>query len=126
MQSSALKYFNGHIEEFWAITGCDGNQKDMRSKAEFEVLSPIGRSTIWSCIAHFTSRNVKKFNVHKEMTSERRASQKFVSIGQNSVIDRDERVHEIRGSFKGGLSKYVNEEINDIKKKLNHIKRGSK
>lgn len=101
----AIANFNGHIKEFWTITGCDGNQKDGRSKCEFDVTSPAIKSTIWSCIAHFTRDEMPKFTVYNGMTKEMRSSKKFISIGQKLVIDRDERIHELHGSFKGGLSK---------------------
>lgn len=80
-----MNYYNGHINKIWIINGVEGNQKDYRSKCEFETIV-LKKSGLWCCIVHLTKEKQEKFIIEKDISNEEKRDGYHIALGRNTYI----------------------------------------
>ena len=83
-----MNQFNGHIKKLWIINGIEGNQKDFRSRCEFDTII-LKKSALWCCIVHLTKEKQKEFIIEKDITNEEKRDGYHIALGRNTYIKSD-------------------------------------
>lgn len=123
-----LKHFPENIEHIYIFTGIEGNQKDNRSRCEFDVPFLI-KSALWCCIVHITRKKQPKWVVEKDLSNKERRDGYHVALGKNVFIKSDVKVDENTRitkipvtsciKWKGGKKIVIDGEEIDLKKFTN-------
>ena len=93
-------HFSKNIEHVYIFSGLEGNQKDNRSRCEFDVPFLI-KSALWCCIVHITKKEQDKWTIQKDLTKEERRDGYHIALGKNVFIktncpvDEDPRISRI-------------------------------
>lgn len=82
---TVMNAYNGHIKHLWIINGVEGNQKDFRSRCEFETVV-LKKSALWCCIVHLTKEEQEKFLIEKDITNEQKRDGFHIALGRNTYI----------------------------------------
>lgn len=106
-----FKHFPDNIEHIYIFSGLEGNQKDNRSRCEFEVPFLI-RSALWCCIVHITKKKQKQWEIEKDLSNDEKRDGFHIALGKNVFIksnckiDDNPRISKIpvvsRIDWKGG------------------------
>lgn len=80
-----LKHFPKNIKKIWIINGIEGNQRDFRSRCEFDTIT-LKKSALWCCIVHLAKEQQEEFVVEKDITNEQKRDGFHVAIGRNTFI----------------------------------------
>lgn len=104
---TVMNHFNGHIKKLWIINGIEGNQKDFRSRCEFDTII-LKKSALWCCIAQITKEKQDKFVIEKDITNQEKRDGFHVALGRNTylksevpVIENDRIIRlQTRGTIK--------------------------
>lgn len=124
-----FKHFPNNIEHLYIFSGLEGNQKDNRSRCEFDVPFLI-KSSLWCCIVHITKQEQPKWEIESNITNETKRDGYHVALGKNTFIKSDVLVDEnsritripVKSSiiYKGG-KKIIDENGNviDLKNLIN-------
>jgi len=83
-----MNNYNGHIKEIWIINGIEGNQKDYRSRCEFDTIT-LKKSALWCCIAHLTKEKQESFIIEHNILNENKRDGYHVALGRNTYIKSD-------------------------------------
>lgn len=120
-----FNYFPNNIEHIYIFSGLEGNQKDNRSRCEFDV-PYLFKSDLWCCIVHITKKEQPKWIIEKDLPNEVKRDGYHVALGKNVyiksdvLIDDNPRFSRIpvfsEINHKGGKKVNVNGEIIDVKK----------
>ena len=80
-----MKHYNGHIKKLWIINGIEGNQKDYRSRCEFDTIV-LKKSALWCCIVHLTKEIQEEFFIEKDISNPEKRDGFHVALGRNTYI----------------------------------------
>lgn len=80
-----MNHYNGHIEKVWIINGIEGNQRDFRSRCEFDTIV-LRKSALWCCIVHLTKEKQDEFVIEKDITNAEKRDGYHVALGRNTFI----------------------------------------
>ena len=120
-----FKHFPNNIEHIYIFSGLEGNQKDNRSRCEFDVPFLI-KSALWCCIVHITKKEQPKWTIESNIDNNTKRDGYHVALGKNTFIKSDVLVDNnpkitkipVKSSiiWKGG-KKLINEDgtISDLK-----------
>lgn len=86
-----LKHFPDNIEHIYIFSGLEGNQKDNRSRCEFDVPF-LMKSALWCCIAHITKEKQPRWTVESNISNEEKRDGFHVALGKNTFIKSDVEV----------------------------------
>ena len=95
-----LKHFPNNIEHMYIFSGLEGNQKDNRSRCEFDVPFLI-KSALWCCIVHITKKEQPSWAVESNISNEEKRDGYHIALGKNTFIksevpvDENERISKI-------------------------------
>jgi len=101
-----MNHYNGHIKKLWIINGIEGDQKDYRSRCEFETII-LKKSALWCCIVQLTKEKQEKFVIEKDISNKEKRDGFHVALGRNTYIkssvevEKNERI--IRLKTKGTI-----------------------
>lgn len=119
-----LKHFPNNIKHIYIFSGLEGNQKDNRSRCEFDVPFLI-KSALWSCIVHITKEKQAPWIVERDLSNEEKRDGYHVALGKNTfiksktIIDKNPRISRIQVkssiNWKGGKSIIIDGEKIDLK-----------
>ncbi|MCQ2735420.1 MAG: hypothetical protein MJ212_05690 [Alphaproteobacteria bacterium] len=119
-----LKHFPNNIEHIYIFSGLEGNQKDNRSRCEFDVPFLI-KSALWCCIVHITKKEQPAWIVESDLSNDEKRDGFHVALGKNTFIksnveiDKNERITRIPVTscimWKGGKKIISDGEIIDLK-----------
>lgn len=119
-----LQHFPENIEHLYIFSGLEGNQKDNRSRCEFDVPFLI-KSALWCCIVHITKEKQPKWTVERNITNQEKRDGYHIALGKNVFIksdvpvDENERISKIPVTssiiWKGGKKIVSDGEIIDLK-----------
>ena len=102
-----MQQYNGHIKKIWIINGIEGNQRDFRSRCEFETIV-LKKSALWCCIVHLTKEKQEPFIIEKDIENSVKRDGYHVALGRNTFIKSDVPVEEnekiIRLKTKGTIN----------------------
>lgn len=108
-----FKHFPENIKHIYIFSGLEGNQKDNRSRSEFDVPFLI-KSALWCCIVHITKEKQKPWVIEHNISNEEKRDGKHIALGKNTFInceqnvDNDKRITRIpvksEIKWKGGKS----------------------
>lgn len=88
-----FKHFPKNIEHIYIFSGLEGNQKDNRSRCEFDVPFLI-KSALWCCIVHITREKQPSWNIESNISNEEKRDGKHIALGKNVFISSDVPVDE--------------------------------
>ncbi len=88
-----LKHFPDNIEHIYIFSGLEGNQKDNRSRCEFDVPFLI-KSALWCCIVHITKDKQPRWEVESNISNERKRDGFHVALGKNTFIKSDVKIDD--------------------------------
>jgi len=119
-----LKHFPENIEHIYIFSGLEGNQRDNRSRCEFDVPFLI-KSALWCCIVHITKQKQPSWTVESNISNEEKRDGFHVALGKNVFIkseveiDKNSRITRIPVTssiiWKGGKKIISEGEIIDLK-----------
>lgn len=119
-----MRHFPDNIKHIYIFSGLEGNQKDNRSRAEFDVPFLI-KSALWTCIVHITREEQAEWVIEQNLSNEEKRDGHHVALGKNTyiksdtLIDDDPRISRIHVkseiNWKGGKSIEVDGETIDLK-----------
>ena len=119
-----LKHFPDNIEHIYIFSGLEGNQKDNRSRCEFDVPFLI-KSALWCCIVHITRKKQPRWIIESDLSNDEKRDGYHVALGKNVFIksdveiDKNPRITKIpvKSSiiWKGGKKIISDGEIIDLK-----------
>ena len=119
-----MKHFPKNIKHIYIFSGLEGNQKDNRSRAEFDVPFLV-RSALWTCIVHITKEYQQEWKIEQNLTNEEKRDGYHVALGKNTyiksktIIDDNARISRIivksKIKWKGGKSIEVDGKKIDLK-----------
>lgn len=119
-----LRHFPENIEHIYIFSGLEGNQKDNRSRCEFDVPFLI-KSALWCCIVHLTKKKQPRWDVQSNISNEEKRDGFHIALGKNTFIkskteiDNNKRITKIpvKSSiiWRGGKKLVQNGEIIDLK-----------
>ena len=95
-----LRHFPNNIEHIYIFSGLEGNQRDNRSRCEFDVPFLI-KSALWCCIVHLTKQEQPQWIVEQNISNEKRRDGYHVALGKNTFIksnvpiDKNARITKI-------------------------------
>lgn len=125
-----FKHFPNNIKHIYIFSGLEGNQKDNRSRCEFDVPFLI-KSALWCCIVHITKEKQKEWIIESDISNEEKRDGKHIALGKNVFIncqknvDEDERIIRIpvksEIKWKDGKKLVVDGETIDLRKIKNHL-----
>lgn len=120
-----FNHFPNNIKHIYIFSGLEGNQKDNRSRCEFDVPFLI-KSALWCCIVHITKDKQDKWVIEHDISKEEKRDGNHIAIGRNTFIncgisvDKDPRVSRIHVKseiqWKNGKKIVVDGEVVDLKK----------
>ncbi len=88
-----LKHFPKNIEHIYIFSGLEGNQKDNRSRCEFDVPFLI-KSALWCCIVHITKKEQPEWEVESNIDNKVKRDGYHVALGKNTFIKSNVLVDE--------------------------------
>lgn len=88
-----FKHFPNNIEHIYIFSGLEGNQRDNRSRCEFDVPFLI-KSALWCCIVHITKQKQQKWEVESNIPNEVKRDGFHVALGKNTFIRSEVPVDE--------------------------------
>lgn len=101
-----MNHYNGHIKKIWIINGIEGNQKDYRSRCEFDTII-LKKSALWCCIVHLTKEHQEPFTVERDISNLEKRDGFHVALGRNtflkSLVPIEENERIIRIQTKGTI-----------------------
>ncbi|MCR8613407.1 MAG: hypothetical protein NC236_02895 [Mycoplasma sp.] len=119
-----MRHFPKNIKHIYIFSGLEGNQRDNRSRAEFDVPFLV-KSALWTCIVHITKKDQPKWTIEQNLTNEEKRDGYHVALGKNTyiksekLIDQDPRISRIQVkseiNWKGGKSIEVDGKKIDLK-----------
>lgn len=119
-----LKHFPNNIEHIYIFSGLEGNQKDNRSRCEFDVPFLI-KSALWCCIVHITRKIQPSWTVETNLSNDERRDGFHVALGKNVFIKSDVEVDDnprisripviSQIIWKGGKKIIIDGEVIDLK-----------
>ncbi len=119
-----LRHFPDNIEHIYIFSGLEGNQKDNRSRCEFDVPFLI-KSALWCCIVHITRKQQPQWIVERNLSNDERRDGFHIALGKNTFIksevevDKNPRISRIPVKsdiiWKGGKKVIIDGEIIDLK-----------
>ena len=119
-----FKHFPNNIKDIYIFSGLEGNQKDNRSRCEFDVPFLI-KSALWACIVHITKEKQKKWIIKKDIINNEKRNGFSVALGKNTFIKsnclvcKNKRIKKIKVEseikWKGGKKIIRDGEIIDLK-----------
>ena len=119
-----LKHFPNNIEHIYIFSGLEGNQKDNRSRCEFDVPFLI-KSALWCCIVHITRKSQPKWIIESNLSNDERRDGFHIALGKNTFIksdvevDKNPRISRIPVKsdiiWKGGKKVIIDGEVIDLK-----------
>ncbi len=77
-----------NIKEVYIFSGLEGNQKDNRSRSEFDVPF-LMKSALWTCIVHLTKKKQMSWKIRKDISNSEKRDGYHVALGQNTFIESD-------------------------------------
>lgn len=81
-----FKYYAKHIKHLYIFSGLEGNQKDNRSRCEFDTPFLI-KSALWCCIVHLIKEEVKEdWIIQHNISNQEKRDGKHVAVGKNTFI----------------------------------------
>lgn len=95
-----FKHFPNNIKHIYIFSGLEGNQKDNRSRCEFDVPFLI-KSALWCCIVHITKDKQTPWIIEQDISNEEKRDGNHIALGKNTFIncgkkvDDDKRVSRI-------------------------------
>lgn len=120
-----FKHFPNNIKHIYIFSGLEGNQKDNRSRCEFDVPFLI-KSALWCCIVHITKDKQKPWIIERDISNEEKRDGNHIALGRNTFIncgkkvDDDKRVSRIfvksEIKWKNGKKIIIDGEEIDLKK----------
>lgn len=106
-----LKHFPNNIEHIYIFSGLEGNQKDNRSRCEFDVPF-LKKSALWCCIVHITKKKQRSWVIESNISNEEKRDGAHIALGKNTFIkseteiDKNPRISRIfvksKIDWKGG------------------------
>ena len=118
-----FNYFPNNIEHLYIFSGLEGNQKDNRSRCEFDVPFLI-KSALWCCIVHITKKEQPKWILEKNISNEEKRDGYHIALGKNlyiksnSLVDDNPRISRIpvisNIVWKGGRKIKMDGELIDV------------
>lgn len=121
-----FKHFPNNIEHIYFFSGLEGEQKDNRSRCEFDVPFLI-KSALWCCIVHITKKKQPKWIIEKNISNQEKRDGYHIALGKNvfikseKLVDENERITRIsvekgKIDYKGGKKLKIQEgEVLDLK-----------
>ena len=119
-----FKHFPNNIERIWIFSGLEGNQKDNRSRCEFDVPFLV-KSALWCCIVHITKHQQDKWIIESNLSNNEKRDGYHIALGKNTFIksdveiDKNKRISRINVKsdiiWKGGKKVVMDGEIVDLK-----------
>lgn len=119
-----FKHFPDNIEHIYIFSGLEGNQKDNRSRCEFDVPFLI-KSALWCCIVHITRKKQPRWMIESDLSNDEKRDGYHVALGKNVFIksevevDKNPRITRIpvKSSiiWKGGKKIISDGEVIDLK-----------
>lgn len=88
-----MNKYNGHIKRIWIINGIEGNQKDYRSRCEFDTII-LKKSALWCCIVHLTKEKQEKFIIEGDIDNQTKRDGYHIALGRNTYIKSPVLVEE--------------------------------
>ena len=88
-----LKHFPDNIEHIWIFSGLEGNQRDNRSRCEFDVPFLL-KSALWCCIVHITKKKQQTWEVEHDLSNDEKRDGYHVAIGKNTFIKSEVLIDE--------------------------------
>lgn len=88
-----LKHFPNNIEHIYIFSGLEGNQRDNRSRCEFDVPFLI-KSALWCCIVHITKNQQHGWVVESNIDNNTKRDGYHIALGKNTFIKSDVLVDE--------------------------------
>lgn len=83
-----FKHFPKNIEHLYIFSGLEGNQKDNRSRCEFDV-PHLCKSQLWCCIVHLTKKEQPDWIIEKNLSNDEKRDGYHIALGQNVYIKSD-------------------------------------
>lgn len=119
-----FKHFPDNIEHIYIFSGLEGNQKDNRSRCEFDVPF-LMKSALWCCIVHITRKKQPRWVIESDLSNDEKRDGYHVALGKNVFIkseveiDKNPRITRIpvKSSiiWKGGKKIISDGEVIDLK-----------
>ena len=119
-----LSHFPKNIEHIYIFSGLEGDQRDNRSRCEFDVPFLI-KSALWCCIVHITKKEQKEWWVEHGISNEEKRDGFHIALGKNVFIrsevevDKNPRITRIPVKseiiWKGGKKVMQDGELLDLK-----------
>lgn len=88
-----FKHFPNNIKHIFIFSGLEGNQKDNRSRCEFDVPFLI-KSALWCCIVHITKNKQKLWKIEHDISNEEKRDGNHIALGRNTFINCDKKVDD--------------------------------
>ncbi|MGM9818679.1 MAG: hypothetical protein ACI30B_06845 [Paludibacteraceae bacterium] len=88
-----LNHFPKNIEHIYIFSGLEGNQRDNRSRCEFDVPFLI-KSALWCCIVHITKKEQQEWIVQHNISNDKKRDGYHIALGKNTFIKLDQKVSE--------------------------------
>ncbi len=88
-----MNHYNGYIKKIWIVNGIEGNQKDYRSRCEFDTII-LKKSALWCCIVQLTKEKQEEFIIEKDITNQEKRDGFHVALGRNIYIKSPVLVEE--------------------------------
>ncbi len=95
-----LQHFPKQTEHIYIFSGLEGNQKDNRSRCEFDVPFLL-KSALWCCIVHITKQHQKEWIIERDISNDERRDGYHVALGKNTfiksevLVDKNPRITRI-------------------------------
>ena len=83
-----FKHFPYNIEHIYIFSGLEGNQRDNRSRCEFDVPFLV-KSALWCCIVHITKEEQPQWIVESNISNDVKRDGYHVALGKNVFIKSD-------------------------------------
>lgn len=119
-----FKHFPNQIKTIYIFNGLEGNQKDYRSRCEFDVPFLI-KSALWCCIVHITKAIQPSWTIEHHIDNQTKRDGKHIALGRNTFINchqdviNDPRIKRIfvksAIDWKNGKKIIVDDEVIDLR-----------
>ena len=119
-----FKHFPDQIKHIWIFSGLEGNQKDNRSRCEFDVPFLI-KSALWCCIVCITKQKQEKWDIESNISNDEKRDGFHIALGKNTFIKSNVKIDEntritripVTSSinWKGGKKIIIDGEVIDLK-----------
>ncbi|MGL4951169.1 MAG: hypothetical protein ACRC4M_05080 [Mycoplasma sp.] len=125
-----LKHFPNHIKHIYIFSGLEGNQKDNRSRCEFDVPFLI-KSALWCCIVHITKEKQEPWIIESNISNQEKRDGFHIALGKNTFIksnqeiENNKRITKINVKslidWKGGKTIKIDNEVIDLRNLTKNI-----